>query len=301
MKKTILLALVALFMGMLQVAAQTTVGFEGESTSKVFSSQKMQSKVLTKNLLAKMITKSILKKYLDNNPSLYNGSYTATTICKGNKVCTKFTKDNSVMITIPENGMYKIITYYPYIKKGYYTVSKMNTAQAQANLEQMRKGNLEKTGETMMILGRKCSVYKIKYEEVKDSAGTKTIMNIHNEFAVCDDPSLPMADQNVIPNLKGVPLKFFTNFVTQTNTDMVNMDIRMAISTMVTSITPRKVEDSELEVPSDIKLVDVDAKPQEMFKIMLENTKYMKKHKLWVDPALNEDKIYDNLSEDWDF
>lgn len=301
MKKTILLALVALFMGLVQVSAQTAAGFEGETTSKMFSSQKMQSKVLTKNFLAKMITKSILKKYLDNNPSLYNGAYTATTICKGNKVCSKYTKDNSVVITIPEDGKYKIITYYPFIKKGYYTKSTVSAAQAQVNLEQMRKGNLEKTGETMMILGRRCSVYKMKYEEVKDSAGTKTILNMHNEFAICDDPSLPMADQNIVSGVKGVPLKFFTNLVTQTNTDMVNMDIRMAISTMITSITPRKVEDSEFEVPSDVKLVDVDAKPQEMFKIMLENTKYMKKHKLWVDPALNEDKIYDNLSEDWDF
>lgn len=301
MKKTILFAIVALFMGMVQVVAQTTIDFEGESTCKMFSSQKMQTKVLTKNILAKMITKSILKKYVDNNPSLYNGSYTATTICKGNKTCMKLSKDNSVIITLPVDGKYKIITYYPYIKKGYYMMSDVEDRQAQANFEQMRKGDVEKTGETMTILGRKCSVYKVKYEEVKDSAGTKAITNLHNEFAISDDPSLPEADKEIVPGVKGVPLKFAMNLVSQTNNEMVNMDIRMAISSILTSITPRKVDDSEFEVPSDIKLVDIDAKPKEMFKIMSENTKYMKKNKLWVDPALNEDKIYDNLSEDWDF
>lgn len=301
MKKTILFALVALFMGMVQVAAQTTVDFEGESTCKMFSSQKMQTKVLTKNILAKMITKSILKKYVDNNPSLYNGSYTAKTIFKGDKTCVTLSKDNSVVITLPVDGKYKIITYYPYIKKGYYTMSDVEDEQDQAELEKMRKGDVEKTGETMTILGRKCSVYKVKYEEVTDSAGTKSITNIHNEFAISDDPSLPEADKEVIPGVKGCPLKFATNCVSQTTNEMVNMDIRMAISAIITSITPRKVEDSEFEVPSDIKLVDIDAKPKEMFKIMSENTKYMKKNKLWVDPALNEDKIYDNLSEDWDF
>ena len=301
MKKTILLALVALFMGMVKVAAQTTVDFEGESTSKMFSSQKMQTKVLTKNLLAKMICKSILKKYVDNNPSLYNGSYTAKTICKGNKTCVTQSKDNSVVLTIPVDGKYKIITYYPYIKKGYYTMSDVEDKQAQANLEQMRKGDVEKTGETMTILGRKCTVYKVKYESVTDSAGTKVITNIHNEFAICDDPSLPGADKEVVPGVKGFPLKFATNCVSQSNNEMVNVDVRIAISSVLTSLTPRKVDDSEFEVPSDIKLVDIDANPKQMFKIMVENTKYMKKNKLWVDPALNEDKIYDNLSEDWDF
>lgn len=301
MKKNILLVFVALFMGMLQVEAQTGIGFEGESTCKMFSSQKMQTKVLTKNLLAKMITKSILKKYVDNNPSLYNGPYTATTICKGDKTCMKVSKDNSVVITLPVNGKYKVITYYPYIKKGYYTMSDVSDSQAQANLKQMQKGNIEKTGETMIIFGRKCSVYKVKYEEVKDSAGTKMITNLHNEFAISDDPTLPGADKEVVPGVKGVPLKFAMNLVSQTNNEMVNMDVRMAISSILTSVTPRKVEDSEFEVPTDIKLVDIDANPKQMFKIMSENTKYMQKKKIWVDPAMNEDKIYDNLSEDWDF
>ena len=301
MKKMFLLILATMLLGIESLSAQSTVAFEGETTSKIFSSQKMQTKVLTKNLLAKMITKAILKKYVDNNPALYNGAYTATTICKGNKTCVKYSKDNSVVLTLSEGDKYKVITYYPYIKKGYYTISKTNVNEAQQNLELMRKGEVEKTGETLTILGRKCTVYRVKYEEEKDSAGTKMITNFHNDFAICDDPTLPGADTELVPGLKGTPLKFAMNLVSQTNSEMVNMDIRMSISSVLTSMTPRTVDDSEFEVPQDIKLVDIDAKPKEFFKIVKENQKYMQKKKLWVDPALNEDKIYDNLSEDWDF
>lgn len=79
------------------------------------------------------------------------------------------------------------------------------------------------------------------------------------------------------------------------------MDIRIAIASIVTSITPRTVADSEFEVPADIKLINIDGNEKEYFKLYSENTKYLKKNKLWVDPAINEDRIYDNLQEEWDY
>lgn len=82
---------------------------------------------------------------------------------------------------------------------------------------------------------------------------------------------------------------------------MINMDIRIAIASIVTSITPRTVADSEFEVPADIKLINIDGNEKEYFKLYSENTKYLKKNKLWVDPAINEDRIYDNLQEEWDY
>lgn len=89
--------------------------------------------------------------------------------------------------------------------------------------------------------------------------------------------------------------------VSQTNSDMINMDVRIAIASIVTSITPRTVADSEFEVPADIKLINIDGNEKEYFKLYSENTKYLKKNKLWVDPAINEDRIYDNLQEEWDY
>ena len=82
---------------------------------------------------------------------------------------------------------------------------------------------------------------------------------------------------------------------------MINMDVRIAIASIVTSITPRTVADSEFEVPADIKLINIDGNEKEYFKLYSENTKYLKKNKLWVDPAINEDRIYDNLQEEWDY
>ena len=302
MKKLVLLILMPFILGILNVSAQSELNdFEGETTAKIFNSQKMKSAVLTKNLVAKMIVKAVTKKYLDNNPALYNGAYTATTIIKGGKICVKSSNLNTVTITIPEGGKTKTICYFPYIKKGYYTYSSTDAKQAQQQLEQMRKGNVEKTGETMNIMGHKCTVYKVKYESSTDSAGMKVKTIINNEYAISNDPSLPEVNKEIIPGVHGAPLKFATNVVSQTNSDMINMDVRIAIASIVTSITPRTVADSEFEVPADIKLINIDGNEKEYFKLYSENTKYLKKNKLWVDPAINEDRIYDNLQEEWDY
>ena len=50
-----------------------------------------------------------------------------------------------------------------------------------------------------------------------------------------------------------------------------------------------------------LKLINIDGNEKEYFKLYSENTKYLKKNKLWVDPAINEDRIYDNLQEEWDY
>lgn len=299
MKQKMLLFLMSIVFGIWNVAAQTANTFEGEITSKVNSVQKAKSQVTTSNFLAKMIVKSIMKKNFDNNPGFYTGVYDVTTISKGNKTRVNSSYNNSVVVTEKEGDKMKITTYYPYIKKGYYTVTNMTESQKQ--VEEMRKGKVEKTGETMTILGRKCDVYKVKFEMNTDSAGTKSLSNLHNEFAICTDTSLPEADKEIIPGVKGTALKFTNNTASQISNEMLNIDFLMSISTIVTSISPRTVADSELEIPSDIKLFDCDKDPKKMLKTIEENKKYMEKKKLWVEKSPDDMKIYDNLSEDWDF
>lgn len=292
----------SIILGVGNVLAQSeVVPFEGEATARVFSSQKMNSAVLTKNFITKIILKSITKKYLDNNPALYNGAYTSTTIIKGNKTCVKNSSINTVTITYPENGKVKTVCYFPYIKKGYYGYDDPAAEQNKQQAQFIQKGEVEKTGETMDIMGHKCDVYKVKYENVVDSAGTKMSNVMHNEYAICQDSSLSAYTGVVIPGLHGAPLKFTTNVVSQISNKMLNVDTRISLSSVITSITPRSVADSEFEVPADIKLVDISKKPKEYYKLYAENTNYLKKAGLWIDPAKNEDKIYDNLSEDWDY
>ena len=81
---------------------------------------------------------------------------------------------------------------------------------------------------------------------------------------------------------------------------MMNIDFLMSLSTIVTSITPRTVDDSEFEIPSDIKLIDIAKEPKQYLKLMEDNKKFMIKKKLWVEEAPDEAKIYDNLNDDWD-
>ena len=143
MKKMIVLTLLSLVFGVGIAAAQTeedAAVMEGEMTSKVFQSQKMTTQVKTKNIIAKMVLKKVLKKYTEDNPALYNGSYNSTTIYKGKKIRVNATYNNSVTLTLPEGDKTKSITYFPYIKKGYYQL--LDIAASKQQLEEMRKGEV---------------------------------------------------------------------------------------------------------------------------------------------------------------
>ncbi len=297
MKKVLLLTVMSIIFGTGLSFGQTENAFEGEVTADLTTVQKMKTQVKTKNLLAKMILKNVMKKV--ENSGFYTGSYTTTTISKGNKSILYTPYNNSYTIIEKNGDQLKTTTYFPYIKKGYYTNN--NLTEGKKQLEEMRKGTVEKTGETMEILGYKCEVYKVKYELKTDSAGTKSTTNLHNEFAVCTDPSLPGVDEEVLPGVKGVPLKFINNTVSQTTNDMLNMDFLMYIASVTKAVKPRKVDDSEFAVPEDIKLIDADKDAKGMLKITEENMKYLKKNKLWNEKNPDEIKIYDNLNEDWEY
>ena len=275
------------------------VPFEGESTSNITSVVKVKTHIKTKNLLVKLIANKIMKK-VDGRLSK-NGTYLATTIQKGAKSKTISNFDNSITITEQTGNYIKTTIYYPYIKKGYYTTN--NISDSQKQLEEMRKGTVEKIGETMIILGKKCELYRVKYEMKKDSAGTVTIMNLHNDFAVCKDPSIPGANIEYIPGVRGVPLKYINNTTSQTTSKELDMDYLMYLACTTTEIKSRPVNDSELEVPEDIDLFDADnpKNARKMLKMIDENKKYMIKNKLWKEEDPDEIKIYDNLQEDWEY
>lgn len=302
MKKKFYLCVVTLLFGMTYAAAQgdgNSSKFEGEATSKVHSVTKMKSQVLTKNVLAKVILKSIMKKYIDNSPVNYTGTYNITSITKGNKTKAITEYNNSVMITTIDGDEQKMITYYPYVNKGYYRT--VNLADNKKKLGEMQQGKAEKTGETIEILGRKCEVYKVIHQVTTDTLDTKSTTTIHNYFAVCDDPSLPAIDQEAFPGVKGTPLKFTNNTASQISNNMLNVDFTMSLATLVTSITPRPVDDSEFEVPSNIKLYDQIKDAKQALKIEEENIAYMKKNGLWKEESSEESKIYDNLNQEWDY
>lgn len=306
MKKKFYLCVVTLLLGMTYAAAQSDgnpSNFEGETTSKVHSVTKMKSQVLTKNVLAKVILKSVMKKYIDNSPVNYTGTYNITSIAKGNKTKNK-TKviteyNNSVVINTIDGDEQKIITYYPYVNKGYYQT--LSIADNKKKVWEMQQGKAEKTGETIEILGRKCEVYKMIHQVTTDTLDTKSTTTMHNYFAVCDDPSLPTIDLEAFPGVKGTPLKFTNNTASQISNNMLNVDFTMSLATLVTSITPRPVDDSEFEVPSNIKLYDQVKDAKQVQKIIEENIAYMKKNGLWKEESSEESKIYDNLNEEWDY
>ena len=297
MKRLLLCVLSSIIFGFGTAVAQTESTFEGETTATLTSMQKMNSAVKTKNILAKMILKNVMKK-VENN-GLYTGTYTSKTVAKGNKYKTYSPYNDSYSLVEKNGDQMTTTVYFPSIKKGYYTTTSVSANQEQ--LEQMRKGTVEKTGETMEILGRKCEVYKVKYELKQDAEGTVSTTNLHNEYAICTDPSLPESDKEVLPGVKGVPLKFINNTVSQTTNEMLNFDIQVYIASLTTDIKKRAVDDSEVSVPEGIKLINGDKDQKGMLKIIEENMKYLKKNNKWVENNPDEIKIYDNLNEDWEY
>ena len=299
MKKIFFLAFTFMVVASSTSFAQTsnTNTFEGEVTTDMTSVQKIKSAVKTKNLLAKVILKAVMKKV--ENTNLFNGSYETTTVTKGNLTKT-YTPYNDSYTIVEKNGdQMKTTTYFPSIKKGYYTTVSMSENQKQ--LEEMRKGTVEKTGETMEILGHKCEVYQVKYEVKTDSAGMTSTTNLNNSFAICSDPSLPGADQEYVPGIKGVPLKFINNTASQTTSDMLNLDVLMYIASTTKAIKARAVDDSEFAIPDGIKLIDGDKDQKGLAKMIADNQKYLKKKGIWNEKAPEEIKIYDNLTEEWDY
>jgi len=299
MKKRLLFVLMLAICGLGTTTAQTENTFEGEITSRVHNVMRFKSQTFTKNIIAKMIVKSVLKKHIDNSPVNYTGTYDATTIAKGNKTKVISSYNNSVMITAKEDGKMKMTMYFPYIKKGYFTIKNLEEAKQQS--EKMQTGAPEKTGETINVLGHTCDVYKIKYELATDTLDTKSELNLHNEFAMCDDSDLPLADQEYVKGVKGIPLKYTNNTVSHTSNKMASIDFVMSLASITTSITPKPVADSEFDIPSDIKIYEMEKDPKLATKLMEENRKYMEKKGLWKEENPDESKIYDNLSEEWDY
>ena len=296
MKKK-LLALAVLLGAFISAGAQSG-NFEGEITSDVTSVQKMKSQVLSNNILVKMILKKVMKKV--ENSGFYTGNYTMKVITKGNKSLSYLPYNNCYMLTEKTDGKLKMTTYYPYIKKGYYEVTDMS--ENKKKVDEMRKGTVEKTGKTIEVLGRQCEVYKLKYEVTTDSAGGKSTTIMNNEFAITDDPTLPETDQECIPGVKGVPLKFINNTVSQMSVEkMLNTDFLMYIATEVKEIKNRAVDDAELAIPSDIKLIDKSKDEKGFAKIVADNQKYLVKNGLWNPKSPDDVKIYDNLDEEWDY
>lgn len=75
------------------------------------------------------------------------------------------------------------------------------------------------------------------------------------------------------------------------------MDSRISCATIVTSCGERNIDDSEFEIPSDIKMYDSN----EAAKIMEENKNNMVKNDLWNELPADDHRFFDNLSDDWNF
>lgn len=292
------------------IQAQTTKTItEGEYVAKTYNSQRFKTECIQKNFLVKWIVNGLVKKNVDNNPNFYSGNNDMTIVFKENKTRITNSFDQRVEIKIVENGVRKTTVYYPSIKKGYYSTYPVSQETANPVFPEGTKA--EKTGKTTEINGHACEWYSIRYtidttittfdSLTNTSTPTTTKVNCKADVALCTDLSLPNAEQEVLPGIKGIALKSVVEAITQTSSPVLNVYGRIYTITSDVQITERSVDDSEFEVPADIKLVDINQKPGEMIKIIKANKKYLMKKGLWNEVDEANEKVYDSLDEEWDF
>lgn len=232
-----------------------------------------------------------------SNPNIYNGIYTLKYVLKGNKKRMETTYNNCItIITRHDDGKNEIAVYYPYIKKGYTYVFNQDSQKA---IEEMRKGKIEKTGKTITVLGYNCDIYKEILQNKVETPDLVSETNIINEYAVCTDIALSWPLEDFVPGLSGFwfILKSTNNCISTTKSKYVNMDSRISCATIVSSCGERNIDDSEFEIPSDIKMYDSN----EAAKIMEENKNNMVKNDLWNELPADDHRFFDNLSDDWNF
>lgn len=268
-----------LFCAMLFCCFRSVAQFEGEYTSKIYQNYKSDASGVGSKLLNAITSKS-------TNKRINKGIYTMQEVVKGNKRKLITASDNKVTIYVVESDYEETTEYYTDIKKGYRITNPTGSKKSAAS-----NAEISKYG-SATISGHKCDLYKVRLVRMTmENDG----MSLVSTYDIAIDPTMQVAEDMIIPGtgLNGFAYKSVHTLESKQQ-DYTSYNV---ISTMVTSIKERTVDDSEFEVPSDIQIVGI----LNMNKVMKEHEKYMQKNPVPPDPKFDENKVYDNLEEDWDY
>lgn len=231
----------------------------------------------------------------------YNGARNSTFLIKGNKVLFKDECTHMCTLLDPDNNV--IILYSDLIGKGmqfdyesYATTylssfsEKGPSFQGQAALKPSVY-RIETIGEIADFQGERAEHVKARIENTY--AGTSIDLYRVNSYNI---PTTMYVAQMYGIKLNGLITKF-TWEQTNSGAGFVG-EMKGYVFTELTDIDKRPVDDSEFNIPQNIK-VDKSESPFKVVDLYKENAKYLTKHNMYPTQIAND--VTYKIDEDWDF
>ncbi len=231
----------------------------------------------------------------------YNGARSVRVLIKGNKVHIIDESMHLSTLLLPDEGY--VIIYNDLLKQGLkcsysnYTMTYMSQYSPKAYIPgQMKDYEVKATDETTEIQGEPCKLYKGTITTTTNGASpTVTTVEVWCSTKYKVDPVYQYYLYGV--EIPGVAMKWTTD--QHGKVPMIgSMD--SFVASEVKSITPRTVDDSEMQIPSEYELKLTDS-AFKMLGIYEDTKKYLKKNKMYPTDAENDTEVTYQIEEEWDF
>lgn len=231
----------------------------------------------------------------------YNGARDVKVIVKGKNVLIKDESLHLNTLLLPDEE--EAIVYSDVLKRGLkctysdYTRTYMSTYGPNTWAPQQTKEySVKKTNATKNIDGHKCVQYAGKV--ITHTPAPEPIVT---DVEVWTDTKykMPEAYLNYLYGIvvDGLVVKCTTDL--KSKVPLFGRQDSFVASEMK-SVTPRKVDDSEMTVPADYELKETDS-PFKMNGIHSDTKKYLKNNKMYPADADADTEVTYKIEEEWDF
>lgn len=267
---------------LINMTAFSQISFEGEISYRNFENH---SKVVRK------VSKGMA----------YNGVRNVKVIIKGKKMHIRDESIHLNTLLLPDENC--VIIYNDLLKRGLkcsysnYTQTYMAAYGPKSYDPGLTKEyTIKPSGEIEIFLGEECEKYKGTVT-TSTSASSPAVANVEvwcsTKYKV--DPVYYCYLNGV--EIPGIAMKWTTD---QHAKVPLFGSLDSFVASEVKSITPRNVEDSEMQLPSGYELKKTDS-PFKMLRIYGDTKKYLKKNKMYPADADNETEVTYQIEEEWDF
>jgi len=232
---------------------------------------------------------------------VYNGARNVKVLIKGNKMHIIDKSMHLNTLLLPDEGY--VIVYNDLLKKGLkcsytnYTMSYMSQYGPKEYIPGQKKNyEVKATGEIKEIQDEPCKLYKGTVTTTVDGASpTVTAVEVWCSTKYKVDPVY----QNYLYGVEipGVAVKWATE---QHGKIPIIGSMDSFVASEVKSITPRTVDDSEMQIPPEYELKLTDS-AFKMLGIYGDTKKYLKKNKMYPADAENNTEVTYKIEEEWDF
>ncbi|WP_305115934.1 hypothetical protein [Duncaniella muris] len=275
-------ALTIVLMLLISVAVGAQNQFEGEIDYRNFESHSKTVRKFSKGMA-------------------YNGARNVKVLVKGNKI--HIIDESMHLNTLLDPDANSVIIYNDLLKKGLkctytdYTTTYMSAYGPKPTVNgQTKEYSVVPVNEYKEINGVKCQKYSGKViAKVNGANPATTTVEV---WCSNEHPVTPIYDFYLNGlQIPGVAMKWTTD---QHGKIPLFGSMDSFVASEVKSITPREVDDSEMQIPTDYEL-KVTNSPFKMLGIYGDTVKYLKKNKMYpADADKNMDVTY-KIEEEWDF